>query len=435
MADAEAAPIDTADEQASEANVVGEVSADSEEPRTQLFATFESDVARVGKPAPVAHLVDRIQADIAKLRDTYDKSRGELEINVSRLDQRKEAVSKKLDEFSALTKDVIGGSMLCQKSVRDRFATIKESLDEREKEVIAHVKQMEEENMQTLQNTSSELREARDVLASIIDDATKMVEGGDMMEFLNQCGPIEDRMDSLLRHELDIEVSMPVQFDIEFDVDEVCKDLQRRLDPEELLPRPAGSTLEAVKRELNEITKLKDEPEEEKANRRKIESTEDVMLALDSLREEMEDLQNTKARHVKCEEWTEAAHIVSDISGVEREIEKLERDLLSLKKKDAAMSEEREMRTITLQESLTSLLEQKERALIAESVDYREVAELVDQIEVVESEINEYDIELVDSAAVRAEMAVTGKSNELLQYERTVLADKSTQGGIFSFVL
>ena len=162
-------------------------------------------------------------------------------------------------------------------------------------------------------------------------------------------------------------------------------------------------------------------------------------------------------------------------------------DLLSLKKKDAAMSEEREMRTITLQESLTLLLEQKvelsdnrnliansnavqERALIAESVDYRKVAELVDQIEVVESEINEYDIEvagtshwtccnsilwlqLVDSAAVRAEMAVTGKSNELLQYERTVifvkwrhltcqmllrlqvLADKSTQGGIFSFVL
>ena len=38
-----------------------QVSADSEEPRTQLFATFESDVARVGKPAPVAHLVDRIQ--------------------------------------------------------------------------------------------------------------------------------------------------------------------------------------------------------------------------------------------------------------------------------------------------------------------------------------------------------------------------------------
>lgn len=109
MADAEAAPIDTADEQASEANVVGEVSADSEEPRTQLFAAFESDVARVGKPAPVAHLVDRIQADIAKLRDTYDKSRGELEINVSRLDQRKEAVSKKLDEFSALTKDASAG--------------------------------------------------------------------------------------------------------------------------------------------------------------------------------------------------------------------------------------------------------------------------------------------------------------------------------------
>jgi len=99
-----------------------------------------------------------------------------------------------------------------------------------------------------------------------------------MMDFLNQCGPIEDRMDSLLRHELDIEVSMPVQFDIEFDSDEVCKDLQRRLDPEELLPRPAGSTLEAVKRELNEITKLKDEPEEEKANRRKIESTEDVCV-------------------------------------------------------------------------------------------------------------------------------------------------------------
>ena len=56
-----------------------------------------------------------------------------------------------------------------------------------------------------------------------------------------------------------------------------------------------------------------------------------VMLALDSLREEMEDLQayaptdlflqlcllvrwqNTKAKHVKCEEWTEAAHIVSDV--------------------------------------------------------------------------------------------------------------------------
>ena len=88
-ADAEAAPIDAADAQASQANVVGEVcimapctgyalhsldmlvppqvSADSEEPRTQLFATFESDVARVGKPAPVAHLVDRIQVLIRGL--------------------------------------------------------------------------------------------------------------------------------------------------------------------------------------------------------------------------------------------------------------------------------------------------------------------------------------------------------------------------------
>merc|ERR1711865_60907 len=74
--------------------------------RTKLFATFESDVARVGKPAPVAHLVDRIQADIAKLRDAYDKSRGDLETNVVSLGQRKEAVCKKLDEFGALTKEV-----------------------------------------------------------------------------------------------------------------------------------------------------------------------------------------------------------------------------------------------------------------------------------------------------------------------------------------
>ena len=30
-----------------------------------------------------------------------------------------------------------------------------------------------------------------------------------MMEFLNQCGPIGDRMNSLLRHELDIEALAP----------------------------------------------------------------------------------------------------------------------------------------------------------------------------------------------------------------------------------
>ena len=45
---------------------------------------------------------------------------------------------------------------------------------------------------------------------------------------------------------------MPVQFDIEFDVDEVCKDLQRRLDPEELLPRPAGNQRDAHQR-LNRV--------------------------------------------------------------------------------------------------------------------------------------------------------------------------------------
>ena len=45
---------------------------------------------------------------------------------------------------------------------------------------------------------------------------------------------------------------MPVQFDIEFDADEVCKDLQRRLDPEELLPRPAGNQRD-VHQQLNRV--------------------------------------------------------------------------------------------------------------------------------------------------------------------------------------
>ncbi len=56
---------------------------------------------------------------------------------------------------------------------------------------------------------------------------------------------------------------------------------------------------------------------------------------------------------------------------MEREIEKLEKvleasescdawqDLLSLKKRDAVMSEERELRSISLQEKLTTLMEQK----------------------------------------------------------------------------
>ena len=35
----------------------------AQEPQSTLFAAFESDVARVGKPAPVAHLVDRIQVE------------------------------------------------------------------------------------------------------------------------------------------------------------------------------------------------------------------------------------------------------------------------------------------------------------------------------------------------------------------------------------
>merc|ERR1711865_284727 len=217
--------------------------------RTKLFATFESDVARVGKPAPVAHLVDRIQADIAKLRDAYDKSRGDLETNVVSLGQRKEAVCKKLDEFGALTKEVIGGSMMCQKSVRERFATIKGSLDEREKDVIAHVKQLEEESLQTLQNTASELRAAQNVLASVIEDASKLVEDTPMMDFLNQYGPVEDQMDALLRHELELEVSVPVRFEIELEVDKLCSELQ-----------------------MSEITRVKDEPDDAANGRHKIES-------------------------------------------------------------------------------------------------------------------------------------------------------------------
>eukprot|EP00658_Telonema_sp_P-2_P009795 TRINITY_DN13641_c0_g1_i7.p1 TRINITY_DN13641_c0_g1~~TRINITY_DN13641_c0_g1_i7.p1 ORF type:complete len:369 (+),score=150.37 TRINITY_DN13641_c0_g1_i7:141-1247(+) len=366
------------------------------------------------------------------IRDRYERARSELEENVRQLEERQQAVGSKLDEFGDVTKEVIGESMKCQKAIRERFAAMKTSLDEREKEVIAHAKQLEEENIQSLQHSSNELREARNQLAEVLTESKDLSENTAMLEFLDQYAPMEEKMDALLRRNFDIEVSIPVNFELQLDVDELVATLQAKLLADDLLPRPYMSVMGDVQKQEVQDQKPAVPPP---AARRRIERTEDVMEALDDLREKLGALQHDKDLFVGREEWTEAASTVSQISAVENEIEKLEKDLLSLKKKDAAVSEQRQMKGIELQEKLQELLGQKDRELAASPVDYHKVAVLVDEIDFIESEMEHDNYHMVGEEDLEEAGQPNAKCHELLEYEQTVLRQGGSKGGVLSFVL
>merc|ERR1711998_49895 len=84
-----------------------------------------------------------------------------VEAKLDELRSRKITLDRSLEQAPVLSKQVISGSMLMQKDIQEQIGALKTLIDERQKVLLAQVKQMEEEKLCAIQNASSELRSTR----------------------------------------------------------------------------------------------------------------------------------------------------------------------------------------------------------------------------------------------------------------------------------
>jgi len=296
-------------------------------------------------------------------------------------------------------------------------------------EVNTRIKKIEEEKLLSLQSVSNDLRETRHHFESALENAAAC-KTKQMLDFLDAVDAEEAKLDDVLAEGLAYKVDVSTKFNVQLDVEEVCMQLANSLNGEVVLPDEESRGIFRPAVALAPPRRGKDTAKE----RRKIESTEDVMTVLDDLNTQLARMHKEKERAVSGEQWTDASAIVAEIAQVETEIEKLEKDLLSAKKIEAVQTQERELLAITLQETLANLHARKERLLQRSPIDYHEVATIADEIEAVQKEIAENNVEVLIKSEPSVAAPRQSKSKELREYEQVMMKERTGGGGLFSFM-
>jgi len=298
--------------------------------------------------------------------------------------------------------------------------------------VNSRIKKMEEEKLMELQNAGNQLRETRKLYQAAIDDCTALCAEKPMLEFLDEYPPVEAKLDEMIAQRPTQKVDLSTQFSINLEPDDVCKLLSRQLNATAVLPSDdQGFTLSAPPPTASSRRNTASQPKE----RRKIENAADVMHVLDDLNEQLLALQEEKSAAVAKEQWPEASAIVAEIQQIEFEIEKLEKDLLSVKKREAVNTQERELLAISLKESLVTLTNKKEALLSQDPIDYHAVADVVDELRIVQKEIEDNHID--EEPVIEVVKPDTNvKNDELRRYEQAIKNEESAErGSLFSFMI
>merc|ERR1711934_93558 len=239
----------------------------------------------------------------AEFEDKKTTLEGKLQKKLDEMKGRKISLEKALEKCPLLSKEVIAGSMKVQKDIQEKMGKLKGLIDQRQKVLVAKVKQMEEEKLCEIQNASSELRAARGKIVDRMNTTNALLYDTDVYELFERADEEEKQLDACLAEQVGMTIKTNTAYDCELETEAIHDML--------------ASTLQFKR----------DEAVEEDPKASEAEGKAKQVIAL---REQIRSLEKEKKICVASEDFLEAAQIKTKIDELVTELEELAESMPSV---------------------------------------------------------------------------------------------------------